>query len=150
VIDYVPSLKSEDHESSISFAKSTGGTVSKTFCPEARFTSSAEKQSALQILQISPRTVPAEIVTTKNPSCLCQSPLRRCTIGSCKLHVETAEAHETPKHFSFDQCGQQGCNFCESSIWGSWNLPVLLAKQSHLVTSMWAGMRFKELTSSPG
>lgn len=92
----------------------------------------------------------AEIVTTKNSSCLCQSPLRRYTIGTCKLHVETAQAHETPKYFSFDQCGQQGCNFCESSIWGSWNLPALLAKQSHLVTSMWAGMRFKELTSSPG
>lgn len=53
VIDYIPSLKFENHESSISSAKSTGGTVSKTFCPETtRFTSSAEKPSALQILQV--------------------------------------------------------------------------------------------------
>ncbi|CAN8202686.1 unnamed protein product [Coccothraustes coccothraustes] len=77
-------------------------------------------------------------------------PLRRCTTGTCKLHGETAKAHETPKRFCFDQCGQQGCNFCESSIWASWNLPALLAEQSRLVTSMWAGTRRKELTSSPG
>lgn len=95
-------------------------------------------------------TVLAEPVTTNNSSCLCQSPLRRCTIGTCELHGETAKAQETPKHFSFDQCGQQGCNFYESSMWGSWNLSALLAKQSQLVTSMGAGMRFKELTSSPG
>lgn len=77
-------------------------------------------------------------------------PLRRCTTGTCKLHGETAKAHETPKHFCFDQCGQQGCNFCESSIWASWNLPALLAEQSRLVTSMWAGMRLEEPPSSPG
>lgn len=53
VIDNIPSLKFEVHESSISSAKSTGGTVSKTFCPETtRFTSCAEKPSALQILQV--------------------------------------------------------------------------------------------------
>lgn len=95
-------------------------------------------------------TVLAATAATESSGCLCQSPLRRCTIGTCKWHGETAKAHETPKHFCFDQCGQQGCNFCESSIWASWNLPALLAEQSHLVTSMWAGMRLKELTRSPG
>lgn len=95
-------------------------------------------------------TVLAATAATESSGCLCQSPLRRCTIGTCKWHGETAKAHETPKHFCFDQCGQQGCNFCESSICASWNLPALLAEQSHLVTSMWAGMRLKELTRSPG
>lgn len=69
-------------------------------------------------------TVLAKTATTKNCRCLCQSPLRRRTIGTCKTHGETAKARETPKRFQFDQCGQQGCNFCESSIWGSWNLPA--------------------------
>lgn len=44
-------------------------------------------------------TVLAETVTTKNSSCLCQSPLRRCTTGTCTSHGETAKAHETPNHF---------------------------------------------------
>lgn len=53
VIDYIPPLKSEDHESSVSSAKSTGGTISEPFCPEPpRLTSSAGKPPALQLLQV--------------------------------------------------------------------------------------------------
>lgn len=93
----------------------------------------------------------AATAATESSVCLCQSPLRRWTIGNCKWHGETARTYETPKHLCFDQCGQQGCHFCESSIWASWNLPALLAVQSRLaVTSMPAGMRLKELTRPPG
>lgn len=93
---------------------------------------------ALCWLRVQPRKVPAACA--------------KALYADAQLELvngETAKARETPKHFCFDQCGQQGCNFCESSIWASWNLPALLAVQSRLVTSMWAGMRLKELTSSP-